>query len=100
MAEFYISQGYIKRSQDWRVGLVKKENLSTIVSTETATDPMETLDSRWQRVVERRSFLNDIGMAGAALSVGTLLATEGRAENKSSNSRLSPGDVARDVRMA
>ena len=73
---------------------MKKENLSTTVSTETATDPMETLDSRWQRVVERRSFLKGIGMAGAALSAGTLLATEGRAENKSSNSRLSPGDVA------
>ena len=95
MAEFYISQGYIKLSQDRSVGLVKKENLSTAVSTETtATDPMEALDSRWQRVVERRSFLKGIGMAGAALSAGTLLATEGRAENKSSNSRLSPGDVA------
>ena len=42
MAEFYISQGYIKLSQDRSVGLVKKENLSTAVSTETtATDPME-----------------------------------------------------------
>jgi len=95
MAEFYISQGYIKLSSDRSVGLVKKENLSTTVSTETtATDPMENLDSRWQRVVKRRSFLKGIGMAGAALSAGTLLATEGRAENKSSNSRLSPGDVA------
>jgi hypothetical protein len=63
MAEFYISQGYIKLSQDRSVGLLKKENLSTTVSTETATDPMETLDSRWQRVVERRSFLKGIGMA-------------------------------------
>ena len=79
---------------------MKTENLSTTVSTETATDPMETLDSGWQRVDERRSFLNAIGMAGAALSAGTLHATEGRAENKSSNSKLSPGDVARDVRMA
>ena len=74
---------------------MKKENLSTTVST-----AMETLDSRWQRVVEQRLFLNGIGMAGAALSAGTLLAPEGRAENKSSNSRLFPGDVARDVRMA
>ena len=56
---------------------MKKENLSTTVST-----AMETLDSRWQRVVEQRSFLNGIGMAGAALSAGTLLAPEGRAENK------------------
>jgi hypothetical protein len=71
---------------------LKKENLTTTVSTEiTAT---EDLDARWQRVVERRSFLKGIGMAGAALSAGTLLAPEGRAQTSSSTGKLSKGDVA------
>jgi len=60
----------------------------------TATAPTEDLDSRWQRVVERRSFLKGIGMAGAALSAGTLLASEGRAQSSSSERELSKGDVA------
>ena len=74
---------------------MKKQNLSTTVSTETtATTPMEDLDSRWQRVVERRSFLKGLGMAGAALSAGTLLAAEGTAQTSSGERRLSKGDVA------
>jgi hypothetical protein len=74
---------------------VKKENLPTSVSIETtATAPTEDLDSRWQRVVERRSFLKGIGMAGAALSAGTLLASEGRAQSSSGERELSKGDIA------
>ncbi len=74
---------------------MKKENLPTIVSAETpVTTPTEDLESRWQRVVERRSFLKGIGMAGAALSAGTLLASEGAAQTSSSTGKLSPGDVA------
>jgi hypothetical protein len=60
----------------------------------TGTAPTEDLDSRWQRVVERCSFLKGIGMAGAALSAGTLLASEGRAQSSSSERELSKGDVA------
>ncbi|HUE53887.1 MAG TPA: twin-arginine translocation signal domain-containing protein, partial [Terriglobales bacterium] len=71
---------------------MKKENLTTTVATETTAT--EDLDTRWQRVVERRSFLKGIGMAGAALSAGTLLAPEGRTETSSSTGRLSKGDVA------
>jgi hypothetical protein len=74
---------------------VKKENLPTTVSTEApATAAIEDLESRWQRVVERRSFLKGIGMAGAALSAGTLLASEGSAQTSSSTGKLSTGDVA------
>jgi hypothetical protein len=95
MAEFYIWQGFIRLSQDWSVEHVKKENLPTTVSTETTTTaPMEDIDSRWQRVVERRSFLKGVGMAGAALSAGTLLASEGTAQTSSSTGKLSTGDVA------
>ena len=74
---------------------MKRENLPTTVSTETtATTPMEDLDSRWQRVVKRRSFLKGLGMASAALSAGTLLAPKGTAQTSSSTGKLSAGDVA------
>jgi len=84
-----------KTIQDRSVEHVKKENLHTTVSTETtATAPVEDLESRWQRVVERRSFLKGLGIAGAALSAGTLLTPEGTAQTSSSEGRLSKGDVA------
>jgi len=74
---------------------VKKQNLAATVSTETtATASVEDLDSRWQRVVERRSFLKNIGIAGATLSAGALLKTEGNAQATRSTGRLSKGDVA------
>jgi len=74
---------------------VKKENLATTVSTETTPPaPVEDVDSRWQRVVERRSFLKNIGIAGAALSAGALLKTEGNAQTTRSTGRLSKGDAA------
>jgi hypothetical protein len=71
---------------------MKEENLPTLDSTET-TDTTDGLDSRWQRVVERRSFLKGIGMAGAALSAGALLATDGLAQTSSNTRKLSQGDV-------
>lgn len=71
---------------------MKEENLPTLDSTET-TDTTDGLDSRWQRVVERRSFLKGIGMAGAALSAGALLATDVLAQTSSNPRKLSQGDV-------
>ena len=79
---------------------MKEENLpSTVVSEVTSpeTDPSSTGDDvqrHWQGVIKRRSFLKGLGMAGATLSAGTLLAAEGRAQSRSSNDKLSPGDVA------
>ncbi len=79
---------------------MKEENLpSTVVpevsSPETAPSSTdEDVQRHWRGVVKRRSFLKGLGMAGATLSAGTLLATEGRAQSRSSNGRLSPGDVA------
>ena len=74
---------------------MKKENLATTVSTETTPPaPVEDVGSRWQRVVERRSFLKNIGIAGAALSAGALLKTEGNAQTTRSTGRLSKGDAA------
>src|ERR1700716_3545010 len=69
---------------------MKKENLPTTVSSEiTHQSSREDLDLRWQRVVGRRSFLKGIGMAGATLSAGALLTTEGHAQ-----AALTRGDVA------
>jgi hypothetical protein len=69
---------------------MKKENLPTIASSEiTHQSPTQDLDSRWQRVVGRRSFLKGIGMASATLSAGALLTTEGDAQGA-----LTRGDVA------
>src|ERR1700704_3736660 len=69
---------------------MKKENLPTTVSSEiTHQSSREDLDLRWQRVVGRRSFLKGIGMAGATLSAGALLTTEGHAQ-----AALTRSDVA------
>ena len=74
---------------------MKEKNFPTFVSTEpTDTATTDGLDSRWQRVVRRRSFLKGIGMAGAALSAGKLLAADGLAQTSSSTGKLSQGDVA------
>lgn len=74
---------------------MKEKNLPALVSTETTDkNAIDGLESRWQRVVERRSFLKGLGMAGAALSAGTLLAADGVAQASSSAHKLSEGDVA------
>jgi hypothetical protein len=54
----------------------------------------ESVQRHWQGVVKRRSFLKGLGIAGAALSAGTLLASEGSAQISSGTGKLSKGDVA------
>jgi Ferritin-like domain len=73
---------------------VKKTNRPATASTETATGSTEDLNLQWQRVVERRSFLKKLGIAGAAVSASALLTTEGKAQGTQSTGRLSRGDVA------
>src|SRR5246500_2375218 len=79
---------------------MKEENLpSTVVpevsSPETAPSSAgDDVQRHWQGVVKRRSFLKGLGMAGATLSAGTLLATETKGQSRSSSGKLSPGDVA------
>jgi hypothetical protein len=79
---------------------MKEENLpSTVVpgvsSPETAPSSTgDDVERHWQGVVKRRSFLKGLGMAGATLSAGTLLATETRAQSSSSYDSLSRGDAA------
>jgi Ferritin-like domain len=54
----------------------------------------EPVQRHWQGVVKRRSFLKGLGIAGATLSAGALLATEGNAQTTRSTGGLSKSDAA------
>src|SRR6202040_2318412 len=54
----------------------------------------ESVQRHWHGVVKRRSFLKGLGIAGAALSAGTFLASESSAQTSSSTGKLPKGDVA------
>jgi len=77
-----------------------KENVPQAVVSQTDTSdptqcsPEEEVQRHWQGVVKRRSFLKGLGIAGATLSAGAFLATEGAAESKASPGKLSKGDAA------
>src|ERR1700726_604993 len=79
---------------------MKEDRLSSVVvsdanSTETSpSSTEEDVQRHWQGVVKRRSFLKGLGIAGATLSAGALLGTEGNAQAIRSTSRLSKGDAA------
>lgn len=77
----------------------EKNSLSVAVSE---TDSPETSQSlmddgvqrHWQGVVKRRSFLKGLAIAGATLSAGTLLESQGNAQDTPSTGKLSRGDAA------
>jgi hypothetical protein len=70
-----------------------REDLPATVSSEATTpSPGEEAGSPVQRVVQRRSFLKGLGVAGAALSAGALLATQVQGEERSGS--LTRGDAA------
>jgi hypothetical protein len=67
---------------------VKKNNMSVDSSeTRTASPVTDDVQANWQRVVRRRSFLQSVGMAGAAVLPAGKLFAQG-------NQRLSHGDAA------
>jgi hypothetical protein len=64
-------------------------------SPETSDSSIEEgVQRHWQGVVKRRSFLKGLGIAGATLSAGALLGSEGNAEDKGRTGKLSKGDTA------
>jgi hypothetical protein len=78
---------------------MKEKNSSSAVLSDTnsTTSPSsaeEAVQRHWQGVVKRRSFLKGLGIAGATLSAGALLATEGNALDTRSTATLSKGDAA------
>jgi hypothetical protein len=79
---------------------MKEENSPSAVVSETNSPDAnrssieERVQRHWQGVVERRSFLKGLGIAGATLSAGALLGTEANAQATRSRSKLSKGDAA------
>jgi len=76
---------------------MKEKNSPSMVVSETNPSEgnqssTEDVQRHWQGVVKRRSFLKGLGIAGAALGAGTLLAPGGKAQT--STGKLSAGDVA------
>src|SRR5664279_2723889 len=78
----------------------KEENAFSTVLDETKSSATketsidESVQRHWQGVVQRRSFLKGLGIAGAALSAGTLLGNDSYAQIGPNTSKLSKGDVA------
>ena len=69
---------------------VKKKNVSADSSeTRTASPPIDDVQANWQRVVRRRSFLQGIGVAGAAMLPAAKLFAQ-----DSDDQPLSKGDAA------
>jgi Ferritin-like domain len=73
--------------------MTKKDPLTSLSSVTTRSSTTADLDSQLQRV-KRRSFLKGLGIAGATLSAGTLLATQGKAQDNDSSGSLTKGDAA------
>jgi len=76
-----------------------KISQSTVVPEANSSDPSqssteEAVQHHWQGVVKRRSFLKGLGIAGATLSAGALMGTEGSAQTTRSSGKLSKGDAA------
>src|SRR4030081_651465 len=71
---------------------MKKENLAPTASPDTAQSDGEAAESPSGNGVKRRSFLKGLGVTGAALSAGSLLATA--AEASQGRRIITVGDVA------
>jgi hypothetical protein len=72
--------------------MATKDLPASVSSYSTAQPTEEPADSSSSRIVKRRSFLKSLGVAGATMSAGALLATELQGEEHSG--RLSRGDAA------
>ena len=76
---------------------MKQEEFGPMSSSEAVSNSVtEELDSKWQRVVQRRSFLKGLGVAGAttALLPSALLAIDGQTGRRAGAGRLTKGDAA------
>src|SRR5260370_30427329 len=77
----------------------EKNSPSAVVSETTSPEASQSsieegVQRHWQGVVKRRSFLKGLGIAGATVSAGALLGTEGNAQATRSTGKLSKGDAA------
>ena len=66
---------------------------STVVSSEAAhLSANEQVDAQWRRVIQRRSFLKGLGVAGATLSASSFLGSQAQAQTGSGT--ITQGDAA------
>jgi hypothetical protein len=73
----------------------EKLSSTALVTETTQFSTKDEVNAQWARVVRRRSFLKGMGMAGATLTAGTLLAGEGMAQSaRRKSSKLTKGDAA------
>ena len=70
-----------------------EEPVSSIVSSESTNTTSVEDNSARPNAMKRRSFLKGVGVAGMALSAGSLLAIDAKASTPSSGA-LNKGDVA------
>ena len=73
---------------------MKKGNLSSTASTQNPSSTRLESDSPSQDVGPRRSFLKGLGIAGATLGAGTLLANPAIARADDHSGSLTRGDAA------
>jgi hypothetical protein len=86
-------------SHDWSIRMIDEDVPTSQVpgNSSRATEPElsnDDVQQHWHGVVKRRSFLKSIGIAGATLSAGALLAGESSAQTSHSSQSLSKGDAA------
>jgi TAT (twin-arginine translocation) pathway signal sequence len=73
---------------------MNEENLPSTVASQTTSSEATTssasgdVQRHWHGVVKRRSFLKGLGVAGATLSAGALLTTQGNAQAEASKGKL------------
>jgi len=73
---------------------MKPEAVLSPTSSETTPSSPGISDSERNRISKRRSFLKNLGIAGAALSAGALLNTELLADDRDRSGSLTKGDAA------
>lgn len=74
---------------------MKNENLPATSATETIpSSTKKKVVGQDLQAIKRRSFLKGLGVAGAALSAGALLATELQAQDNDKSGSLTRGDAA------
>src|SRR5215469_16350451 len=80
---------------------MKKGNSSWLVGSRSTSDEanaselvQDSVQSHWQGVVKRRSFLKGISLAGATFTTGALMGKSVSGETTRGSSRLSQTDAA------
>jgi hypothetical protein len=74
--------------------LKENSSLATLPETDNPSTNEEGVGAALGRAIGRRSFMKGLGVAGAALTAGTLLATDALGQTRPGSGKLSSGDAA------